>query len=181
MSTFRSLSPKSSHCNVLFSLQGLIEPFLQILDDKNMHRRFRVSNYQSTTRVKPFSTSMPLGLSPGWNQIQFNLADFTRRAYGSNYVETCRVQIHANVRIRRIYFTDRLYTEEELPPEFRIMTSQTDVRRGSGLQKKDIRPEARPPTPEKGDHGTIERPPEEGREDEKEPKVCMAACATGQY
>ena len=31
-------------------------------------------------------------LDDGWNQIQFNLADFTRRAYGTNYVETLRVQ-----------------------------------------------------------------------------------------
>ncbi|XP_024874147.1 cilia- and flagella-associated protein 20-like [Temnothorax curvispinosus] len=54
---------------------------ITILDDKNMHRRFRVSNFQSTTRVRPFCTSMPIGLSGGWNQIQFNLCDFTRRAY----------------------------------------------------------------------------------------------------
>ena len=105
---------------------------LQILDDKNLQRRFRVSNYQSTTKVKPFCTTMPLGkfwgkflnftmnivlcnfcvyhlqgLSEGWNQIQFNLADFTRRAYGTNYVETVRVSVHANVRIRRIFFSDR--------------------------------------------------------------------------
>lgn len=51
---------------------------------------------------------------------QFNLADFTRRAYGTNYVETLRVQIHANARIRRVYFSDRLYSEEELPPEFKL-------------------------------------------------------------
>jgi len=38
---------------------------------------------------------------------QFNLSDFTRRAYGTNYIETLRVQIHANCRIRRIYFSDR--------------------------------------------------------------------------
>ena len=31
-----------------------------------------------------------------------------------------RVQIHANCRIRRIYFSDRLYTEDELPPEFKL-------------------------------------------------------------
>ena len=54
------------------------------------------------------------------NQIQFNLSDFTRRAYGTNYIETLRVQIHANCRIRRIYFSDRLYSEEELPPEFKL-------------------------------------------------------------
>ena len=29
---------------------------------------------------------MPMKLDEGWNQIQFNLSDFTRRAYGSNYV-----------------------------------------------------------------------------------------------
>jgi hypothetical protein len=51
-------------------------------------------------------------LDDGWNQIQFNLSDFTRRAYGTNYIETLRVQIHANCRIRRIYFSDRLYSEE---------------------------------------------------------------------
>ena len=89
---------------------------VQVLDDKNVRRRFRASNYQSTTRVKPFICTMPMRLDEGWNQIQFNLSDFTRRAYGSNYIETLRVTIHANCRIRRIYFSDRLYSEEELPP-----------------------------------------------------------------
>ena len=41
---------------------------------------------------------------------------------GTNYVETQRVQLHANCRIRRIYFSDRLYTEEELPAEFKLYT-----------------------------------------------------------
>ena len=59
-------------------------------------------------------------LDDGWNQIQFNLSDFTRRAYGTNYIETLRVQIHANCRMRRIYFSDRLYSEDELPPEFKL-------------------------------------------------------------
>lgn len=59
-------------------------------------------------------------MDEGWNQIQLNLADFTRRAYGTNYVETLRVQVHANCRLRRIYFSDRLYSEEELPPEFKL-------------------------------------------------------------
>eukprot|EP00002_Diphylleia_rotans_P023908 TRINITY_DN470_c0_g1_i4.p1 TRINITY_DN470_c0_g1~~TRINITY_DN470_c0_g1_i4.p1 ORF type:complete len:224 (+),score=39.10 TRINITY_DN470_c0_g1_i4:316-987(+) len=93
---------------------------IQVLDDKNVRRRFRASNYQSTTRVKPFICTMPMRLDEGWNQIQFNLSDFTRRAYGTNYIETLRVQIHANCRIRRIYFSDRLYSEEELPPEFKL-------------------------------------------------------------
>ncbi|KAJ1622341.1 Cilia/flagella-associated protein 20/WDR90/C3orf67 [Pavlovales sp. CCMP2436] len=93
---------------------------VMVLDDKGVKRRFRASNYQSTTRVKPFICTMPMRLDEGWNQIQFNLSDFTRRAYGTNYIETLRVQIHANCRVRRIYFSDRLYSEEELPPEFKL-------------------------------------------------------------
>merc|ERR1740117_2827832 len=65
---------------------------VMVLDDKNVRRRFRASNYQSTTRVKPFICTMPMRLDEGWNQIQFNLSDFTRRAYGTNYIETLRIQ-----------------------------------------------------------------------------------------
>lgn len=46
---------------------------------------------------------------------------------GTNYVETLRVQLHANCRIRRIYFSDRLYTEEELPAEFKLYTRSANV------------------------------------------------------
>ncbi|EGD78560.1 hypothetical protein PTSG_09254 [Salpingoeca rosetta] len=93
---------------------------VQVLDDKNVSRRFRASNYQGATRVKPFICSMPMRLDEGWNQIQFNLADFTRRAYGTTFIEAQRVQIHANCRIRRVYFSDRLYSEDELPAEFKL-------------------------------------------------------------
>ena len=63
------------------------------MDDKGTKRRFRASNFQSTTRVKPFICTMPLRLDEGWNQVQFNLSDFVKRAYGTSYVETLRVQV----------------------------------------------------------------------------------------
>ena len=44
---------------------------------------------------------MPLRLDDGWNQIQINLRDFCKRAYGTEYQFTNRVQIHASCRIRR--------------------------------------------------------------------------------
>lgn len=62
-------------------------------------------------------------LDEGWNQIHFNLIDFTRRAYGTNYLETLRVQIHANCRIRRIYFTDQLLSSKKIPTEYRAFAS----------------------------------------------------------
>merc|ERR1712226_1000929 len=93
---------------------------VQVLDDRNIRRRFRASNYQSATRVKPFICTMPMRLDEGWNQIQFNLDNFTSRAYQTVYIETLRVQIHASCRIRKIFFSNRLYSDEELPPEFKI-------------------------------------------------------------
>ncbi|MCP9263660.1 Exosome complex exonuclease RRP44 [Dirofilaria immitis] len=105
---------------------------VQILDDKSVKRRFRASNFQSNTRVKPFICTMPMRLDEGWNQIQFNLADFTKRAYGTAYVETLRIQIHANCRIRRIYFADRLYSEDELPSEFKLYLPIKSGAQGAG-------------------------------------------------
>lgn len=63
---------------------------------------------------------MPMRLELGWNQVIINLSDYVKKAFGTNYSETSRVTIHANCRIRRIYFTDRLYNEEELPAEFKL-------------------------------------------------------------
>jgi hypothetical protein len=68
-------------------------------------------------------------LDDGWNQIQFNLSDFTRRAYATNYIETLRISIHANCRIRRVYFSERLYNEEDLPEEFKLF-SEKNIKNG---------------------------------------------------
>merc|ERR1712100_906225 len=67
----------------------------------------------------------------------FNLSDFTRRAYGTNYIETLRVQIHANCRLRRIYFSDRLYSEEELPPEFKLFLPVQKGAPGSRVRRPE--------------------------------------------
>jgi len=93
---------------------------ITILDDKGVKRRLRSSNYQDAPKVKPYICVMPLKLEDGWNQVSMNLAELTMKAYGSNYAETLRVQVHANVRVRRIYFSERIFPEEELPPEFKL-------------------------------------------------------------
>ncbi|XP_060949350.1 cilia- and flagella-associated protein 20-like [Limanda limanda] len=102
---------------------------IQVLDDQNIRRRFRASNYRTKTHVGAFICTIPLNLDDGWNQIQFNLSDFTSRAYGTNYVETQRVLIHANCRIRRVYFSDRLYSEKELPAEYKLNVKNKNVKR----------------------------------------------------
>ncbi|KAI8419983.1 hypothetical protein MSG28_008586 [Choristoneura fumiferana] len=91
-----------------------------ILDETNTRRRFRVSNFQSSTQILPMCTAMPIGLSDGWNQIQFNLSEFTRRAYKKQFIEVQKLKINANIRLRRIYFAERLIPEDELPAEYKL-------------------------------------------------------------
>ena len=63
--------------------------------------------------------------------------------------ETLRVQIHANCRIRRVYFSDRLYSEEELPAEFKLYlpVQQKQAQQHAGMsvsqhhQQQQIKPE----------------------------------------
>jgi hypothetical protein len=117
--------------NKLFSFE------IQILDDRGQLRRFRSSNYQSQTRISNFMVSMPLALNIGWNQVQLNLADFTRRAYGTNYMETVRVTINANCRLRNVYFSDRLYSDDEKPASFKfIHKEEKEIKQGKMANMK---------------------------------------------
>lgn len=93
---------------------------ITILADDNVRRRFRVSNFQSTTQITQFCTAMPICLADGWNQIQFNLADFTSRAYSKRFAEVQKIKINANIGIRRIYFAERLMADHELPTEYKL-------------------------------------------------------------
>ncbi|KOB76829.1 Uncharacterized protein OBRU01_05049, partial [Operophtera brumata] len=130
-----------------------------ILDETGMRRRFRVSNFQSTTQIMPMCTCMPIGLSDGWNQIQFNLAEFTRRAYKKQFIEVQKLKINANIRLRRIYFTERLIPEDELPPEYKLyfpLASKGQGKKGVEAAKgKEMQKVSSALTP------TIEGPPVE--------------------
>ncbi|KAF7243545.1 hypothetical protein EG68_09975 [Paragonimus skrjabini miyazakii] len=105
---------------VLKNLKKYFSFEVQILDDQNIRRRFKASTFQTATSVKPFACMMPIKLDEGWNQVQFDLSDFTKRAYNTNFVECLQIEIHANCRLRRVYFCDRIYSEEELPKDYKL-------------------------------------------------------------
>ena len=103
------ISSRNKSCFLTLYLNFCIKlSFLfKIRDDRNFQRRFRLSNFQRTTQLQYFKTCLPLCMEPGWNEMYFDLTDFTRNAYGTNYVETTRLKINANCRIRVIYFADK--------------------------------------------------------------------------
>lgn len=74
MSNVRSSRSFRSYWNSTLQSNSFVDT--KVLDDKNVKRRFRASNYQSTTRVKPFICTMPMRLDDGWNQIQVNFLKY---------------------------------------------------------------------------------------------------------
>lgn len=108
--------------NLVFQVKNLRKYFtfeVTVLDDKNILRTFKICNFHTLTRVKTNLCIVPLRLEEGWNQIFFNLADFVKRAYSTNYKETVRIQIHANCRLKRVYFTDQPQNSRKIPPEYK--------------------------------------------------------------
>eukprot|EP01130_Rhizamoeba_saxonica_P002137 TRINITY_DN1194_c0_g1_i2.p1 TRINITY_DN1194_c0_g1~~TRINITY_DN1194_c0_g1_i2.p1 ORF type:complete len:152 (+),score=15.66 TRINITY_DN1194_c0_g1_i2:151-606(+) len=93
---------------------------VQVQDDQNFTRRFRASNYQSVTRAEPHICTMPLLLDKGWNFIQIDLEEYTNRVYRTRYAKTLQIQVHANTRIRRIFFAESVTTYEQLLPDLKL-------------------------------------------------------------
>jgi hypothetical protein len=56
--------------------------------------------------------------------VQFDLGEFLKQWYGTSYVETVGIQVNATCRVRRIYFTDTSYDENDLADEYRLVIPQ---------------------------------------------------------
>ncbi|KAF0985979.1 hypothetical protein HZS_4344 [Henneguya salminicola] len=92
----------------------------QVKDDSDTVRHLRASNYEYKTRIHQHICTFPLILESGWNVVTLNIIEILKKIYSSNYVETISVQIHGNCRLRRVYFSDRVYSEDELTSEFKL-------------------------------------------------------------
>ncbi|KYQ91027.1 hypothetical protein DLAC_07926 [Tieghemostelium lacteum] len=93
---------------------------IQVLDDRNQKRRIRISNFQDQVVKTEMISTIPMVLDRGWNTIQHNLQDLVHQLYGSNFVEVERITFHANTRLRRIAFTEKIYTLHDMPNEFKL-------------------------------------------------------------
>ncbi|KFD57071.1 hypothetical protein M514_01956, partial [Trichuris suis] len=108
---------------IAFLVKNLNEDFtfeVEVTDVRGDRHWLRASNFQKKSRQSPLICTMPLRLEEGWNYVQMDMSDLTKRAFGRKFSELSRIQVHANCRLRRIFCADRIYSEDELPPEFRL-------------------------------------------------------------
>lgn len=94
---------------------------ITVIDDTKTKRTFKISNAITRAHIKTNSAKIPMKLINGWNNVSINLADFVKRAYGTTYVETERVKIYANCRIRRAFFANKELNEDEIPSQYRLV------------------------------------------------------------
>mmetsp|Transcript_84547 Transcript_84547/g.182252 ORF Transcript_84547/g.182252 Transcript_84547/m.182252 type:complete len:112 (+) Transcript_84547:195-530(+) len=87
---------------------------IQVKDHKGTNRRFRCSSNLSTTKVKPFVATIPVKIEDGWNHLSLNLAEYTQNCFNSQMVEVVGIKLYANCFIRRVYFCNKVLSEDEL-------------------------------------------------------------------
>lgn len=118
---FKSLGIKLPFiCFLVKNLNKFFTFEVQIIDNTNTKRRLRFSNYHSHCKITSFIISFPLCLIDGWNECKINLQDFVHKSYGTIYLETIQVNVHANCMLRRIFFADKLYPDSEIPAEYKL-------------------------------------------------------------
>ncbi|KAG2762770.1 hypothetical protein PC129_g7834 [Phytophthora cactorum] len=107
---------------VLKNLDQHVSLEVHVVDDRGTRRRFRLSTFQKKSTVHSQLAVLPLHLDSGWNQLQLDLGELMHTCYNARYAHAISVQLHASCRVRRIYFAERMFSEAQLPPEFRLFT-----------------------------------------------------------
>lgn len=110
---------------------------VQVLDDKDVKRRFRMSTNYNTTEIHPFVCKLPLSVESGWNNITIPLHEYVKNIYGTNYVLTNRVAVYPNCALKKVYFSDRNYADEDLPNEFHIEDVEHPAKKNSSVSSTD--------------------------------------------
>ncbi|CAL8142258.1 unnamed protein product [Orchesella dallaii] len=88
-----------------------------VMDSNAYRRRFSFATWYNPSSLKKFSflCQVPLRLEIGWNEIHVNFNDLVKSTYKTTYVETIRVQIYANCKLRQVFFCDDSIINGDLP------------------------------------------------------------------
>ncbi|KAH7481770.1 hypothetical protein KRP22_015081 [Phytophthora ramorum] len=105
---------------VLKNLEQHVSLEVQVADDRGTRRRLRFSTFQKKSAVHPEIALLPLQLDSGWNQVQLDLVELMHTCYNARYAHATSVQLHASCRVRRVYFAEQMFSEAQLPAEFRL-------------------------------------------------------------
>lgn len=80
-----------------------------VMDSMAYRRRFCFATWYNPALLKKFAfmCQIPLRLEIGWNEIHVNFNDLVKSTYKTEYVETIRIQIYANCKLRQVKLSQR--------------------------------------------------------------------------
>ncbi|CAL8070585.1 unnamed protein product [Orchesella dallaii] len=96
-----------------------------VLDSLGFSRKICAKNFKSRCVIGELNCEIPMRLSPTWNYASVNLDETLRNAFGTKLMSVQRIKINANVRVRRVYFSEEIFGYKRLPQEFRIKLTLT--------------------------------------------------------
>nr|XP_012145638.1 PREDICTED: uncharacterized protein LOC105663102 [Megachile rotundata] len=91
---------------------------LQVADTQNCQHHFQFTNVEGEKQnSRGLICRAKLKLETGWNKLELNLSSLTQTIFKSEYAITQRIQISGNCRLRRVYFIDKHYDQQEICPK----------------------------------------------------------------
>ncbi|CAD1480062.1 unnamed protein product [Heterotrigona itama] len=91
---------------------------VQVADNQNCQHHFQFTNAETEKQnCRGVICRVRIRLESGWNKLELDLSSLTQTAFKQQYAVTRRVQISGNCRLRRVYFIDRHYEDEEVCPK----------------------------------------------------------------
>ncbi|XP_017796083.1 PREDICTED: uncharacterized protein LOC108577443 [Habropoda laboriosa] len=91
---------------------------VQVADTQNCLHHFQFTNAENEKQSsRGVICRVRAKLETGWNKLELNLSNLTQTAFKREYAVTQRLQICGNCRLRRIYFIDKHYEDQEVCPK----------------------------------------------------------------
>lgn len=96
---------------------------IKIVDTDRKKRVFVISNHRSVIKIEKDRCELPMSQSRGWQYVGIPLEDFTARAFGAKYQYTTEITVEGGLRLYKMFFQDRQYSDAELPAHLRVVSS----------------------------------------------------------
>jgi hypothetical protein len=95
-----------------------------VRDDLGRHRKLTLTNHATVaTLLGPDSdeATLPLQLGVGWQMVPVDLAALTVAVWGAAFKGVDMVRVQASCCVRKVFLSDRLYADVELPEYLRAL------------------------------------------------------------
>ncbi|XP_046743049.1 cilia- and flagella-associated protein 20-like [Diprion similis] len=104
---------------VVKNLDLMFKLEFQLIDKARHRRQFSLTthNHEKPRLAHANTTQIPLKLDEGWNNLEINLQTLCTHVHGSDYQAIQRIIVYPNCRLRRVYFQDRHYDQNDTPIE----------------------------------------------------------------